>query len=338
MVERKNRVIQEMARVMLLNKNLPQKFWAEAVNTSCHIRNRIYFRAGTKKTSYEIWRDKKPKVKYLRIFGSKCYILNEWENLGKFDAKSDEGIFLGYSTNSRAYRVYNKRTKTVMESINVVIDDTISKKGIDNDGKGQILKKNEDNDDMSQGENTKKESPKEESTPPIPRRVTRSTQGSPSPLTPPEVQPLILRDEESSTSKRPSSRVILNHPASNIIGHLDEGLRLRTRRAYSVNHVTYNCYLAQFEPKKVEEALKDENWVESMHQKLHQFVRNDVWELVPRPKDTHAISTKWIFKNKTDEDGEVVRNKSRLVAQGYTQVEGIDFDESFALVARLESI
>ena len=69
-----------------------------------------------------------------------------------------------------------------------------------------------------------------------------------------------------------------------------------------------------------------------------QFVRNDVWELVPRPKDTHVISTKWIFKNKTYEDGEVIRNKSRLVAQGYTQVEGIDFDESFAPVARLESI
>ena len=88
----------------------------------------------------------------------------------------------------------------------------------------------------------------------------------------------------------------------------------------------------------MEEALKDENWVESMHQKLHQFVRNDVWELVPRPKDTHVIGTKWIFKNKTDEDSEIVLNKSRLVAQGYTQVEGIDFDGSFAPVARLESI
>ena len=116
-----------MARVMLLNKSIPQKFWAEAVNTLCHIGNRIYFRAGTKKISYEIWREKKPKVKYFRVFGSKCYILNDRENPGKFDAKNDEGIFLGYSTNSRAYRVYNKRTKTVMESINVVIDDTISK-------------------------------------------------------------------------------------------------------------------------------------------------------------------------------------------------------------------
>ena len=88
----------------------------------------------------------------------------------------------------------------------------------------------------------------------------------------------------------------------------------------------------------MEEALKDKNWVESMHQELHQFVRNDVWELVPRPKDTHVIGTKWIFKNKTNEDSEIVLNKSRLVAQGYMQVEGIDFDESFAPVARLESI
>ena len=105
-----------MARVMLLNKQIPQKFWGEAVNTSCHIGNRIFFRAGTKKTAYEIWNGKKPKVKYFRVFGCKCCILNDWENLGKFNAKSDEAIFLGYSTTSQAYRVYNKRTKTVMES------------------------------------------------------------------------------------------------------------------------------------------------------------------------------------------------------------------------------
>ena len=130
----------------------------------------------------------------------------------------------------------------------------------------------------------------------------------------------------------------LNHPKSNIIGDLDEHLCLRRGTRYSVNHVTCHCYLTQFEPKKVEEALQDENLVNSMHQELHQFVRNNVWELVPRPKDTHVISTKWIFKNKADKDGEVVRIKSQLVAQWYTQVEGVDFNESFAPVARLKSI
>ena len=84
------------------------------------------------------------------------------------------------------------------------------------------------------------------------------------------------------------------------------------------NHVTYHCYLAQFEPKKVEEALQDENLVESMHEELNQFVRNDVWEVTLRPEDAHVIGTKWIFKNETDKDGEIIQNKSRLVAQGYT--------------------
>ena len=90
--------------------------------------------------------------------------------------------------------------------------------------------------------------------------------------------------------------------------------------------------------KKVDEALQDADWVNSMHEELHQFVRNDVWELVPRPKGVNMIGTKWIFKNKSDEHGTVFRNKSRLVAQGYAQVEGVDFDETFAPVARLESI
>ena len=142
-------------------------------------------------------------MKYFCVFGSKCYILNDRENLGKFDAKSDEGIFLGYSTNSRAYRVYNKHTKMVMELINVVIDDTISEKDVDEDGEGPSLKKNEGDDNMSQGSDGERESPKKEPTPPTSRRETRSTQGSSSPLTPPEVQPLISCDGEPSTSKKP---------------------------------------------------------------------------------------------------------------------------------------
>ena len=132
--------------------------------------------------------------------------------------------------------------------------------------------------------------------------------------------------------------MVKNHPESNIIGSLDKGLRLRKGNKLLANHVTYHCYLAQFEPKKVEEAFQDKNWAESMHEELNQFVRNDVWELAPRPEGVHVISTKWIFRNKTNEDGEIIQNKSRLVAQGYTQVEGVDFDESFTPVARLESI
>ena len=93
------------------------------------------------------------------------------------------------------------------------------------------------------------------------------------------------------------------------------------------------------EPKKVFDALEDLDWLRVMHEELNNFDRNKVWRLVEKPKDCrNVIGTKWIFKNKQDEHGIVVRNKARLVAQGFSQVEGIDFGETFAPVARLESI
>ena len=123
-VERKNRVIQEMARAMLHNKDVARNLWGEAVNTACHTVNRVYFRPGTKKTPYELWKGKKPNVKYFRIFGNTCFILKDRENVGKFDSRSDEGIFLGYSSTSKAYRVYNKRIMKVIETVNVVTDES----------------------------------------------------------------------------------------------------------------------------------------------------------------------------------------------------------------------
>ncbi|WJX12965.1 hypothetical protein P8452_03412 [Trifolium repens] len=130
-VERKNRTIQESARVMLHAKSLPYHFWAEAMNTACYIHNRVTIRKGTSVTLYELWREIKPTVKHFHVFGSKCYILADREQRRKLDPKSDKGIFLGYSTNSRAYRVYNSRTKVVMESYNVVVNDVETEK-VDN--------------------------------------------------------------------------------------------------------------------------------------------------------------------------------------------------------------
>ena len=92
------------------------------------------------------------------------------------------------------------------------------------------------------------------------------------------------------------------------------------------------------EPTNLDEALKDEFWVEAMQEELNQFIRNDVWELVPKPIIQSVIGTKWVFKNKVNDKGMIVRNKARLVAKGFNQVEGIDFEETFAPVARLEAI
>ena len=104
------------------------------------------------------------------------------------------------------------------------------------------------------------------------------------------------------------------------------------------NFVSYSCYLLHVEPTKVEEALQDEIWVEAIHDELFQFQRNDVRTLAPRPEGEHIIGTKWIFRNKTDEEGNVIRNKTQLVAQGYSQMEGVDYNKTFALVSHMESI
>lgn len=122
-VERKICTLQKMARAMLHGKNLLLLFWAEALNTACHMHNRISLRPGTTQTNYGLWRRRKPNIKYFHIFESICQILADREYRKKWDSKSDVGIFLGYSSNSRAYRVFNNRTQSSMESINVVIDD-----------------------------------------------------------------------------------------------------------------------------------------------------------------------------------------------------------------------
>ena len=126
-------------------------------------------------------------------------------------------------------------------------------------------------------------------------------------------------DFEFHEEKGPSSRIKINHPLEDIVENLNElTLRKRTVDKCVVNFVSYSCYLSQVEPTKVKEALQDESWVKAMHDELLQFQRNNFWTLVPRPEGEHIIGTKWIFRNKTDEEGNVIHNRARLVAQGYS--------------------
>ncbi|GKA71630.1 retrovirus-related pol polyprotein from transposon TNT 1-94 [Tanacetum coccineum] len=125
-----------------------------------------------------------------------------------------------------------------------------------------------------------------------------------------------------------------SHPLDNVIGNLNQ----RTLRSQAQDKSNFFCFLSTIEPKNINKALKDESWVMAMQEELNQFISNDVWELVPNPMNMTIIGTKWVYRNKLDENGIVTRNKARLVAQGYNQQEGIDYDETYAPVARLESI
>jgi len=124
-VERKNRSLEELARTMLNENSLPKYFWVDAVNTACYVLNRELIRSILKKTPYDLFKGRMPILSHLKVFGCKCFILNnDKESFGKFDAKVDDGVFLGYATQIRAYIVYNKRLMTVEESMHVVFDET----------------------------------------------------------------------------------------------------------------------------------------------------------------------------------------------------------------------
>ncbi|GJX20797.1 retrovirus-related pol polyprotein from transposon TNT 1-94 [Tanacetum coccineum] len=122
-VERKNRTLQEMSRIILNEQSLLQNFCCNAVDTSTYILNRIVIRALLGKTPYELLRGRKPTLDYFKVFGSKCFVLNTKDYLTKFDPKSYEGI-LGYSQNSKAYIILNKHTMKIEESLNVTFDET----------------------------------------------------------------------------------------------------------------------------------------------------------------------------------------------------------------------
>nr|GEU30986.1 retrovirus-related Pol polyprotein from transposon TNT 1-94 [Tanacetum cinerariifolium] len=298
MVERKNMTLQEMSRTMLNEQSLLQNFWSNFVDTLTYILNRILIRAILGKTPYKLLRGRKPTLDYFRVFGNKCFILNTKDYLSKFDHKSYEGVFLGYSQNSKAYIVLNKHTKKVKESLNVTFDETPPPT------KTSPLV----DDDLD----------KEEAIKVIEKKNLESD----------------IVDETLEIDKIVHIKESRNHPLENVIGNLNQ----RTLRSQSQNKSNFFCFISTIEPKNVNEALGDESWIVAMHEELNQFIANDVWELVPQPKNMTIIGTKWVFRNKLDENGIVSRNKSRLVTQGYNQQEGIDYDETYALVARLESI
>ncbi|KAI3667038.1 hypothetical protein L6452_42080 [Arctium lappa] len=125
-VERQNRTLVEAARTMLSQSDLPLFLWAEVVLTACHTQNRSMIHRRFQKTPYELINNRTPIIKYFHVFRCKCFVLNDRESLNKFNAKADEGIFIGYSSTSAAYRVYLKKSKTVVESVNVTFDEDMA--------------------------------------------------------------------------------------------------------------------------------------------------------------------------------------------------------------------
>ncbi|XP_075080513.1 uncharacterized protein LOC142166012 [Nicotiana tabacum] len=269
------------------------------------------------KTPYELWKGKRPNISYFYPFRSKCFIHNNGkDNLGKFDLRSDEGIFLGYSLNSRSFRVHNKRTLCVKESVHVIFNkkNPLSQK--------RIITGDEDQaQEIQETSKSQKSTDKSDATIESTNEISNSVLDHPKESTTHAVRPNEWRSEPE-------------YPQKFIIGDPNKVMKTRGALKKKANM----ALISQVEPKKIDEALKDSSWIQAMQEELDQFGKNKVWKLIPKLENVSVIGTKWVFRNKLNEDGKVVRNKARLVAKGYSQQEGVDYDKTFAPVARLESI
>nr|GEX81178.1 hypothetical protein [Tanacetum cinerariifolium] len=364
--ERRNRTLIEVARTMLADSMLPITFWAKAVNTACYVQNKVLVVKPHFKTPYKLFRGRTHALSFMRPFGCHVTILNTLDHLGKFDGKSDEGFLIGYSTNSKAFRVYNTRTRKVEENLHIkffenkpLIAGDRPKWLFEIDTLIELMNyvpviaasvgDNQDND----GPNTKSEIDNQKR--PNAEHITKdiNTVG-PSINTAslnfntasPTVNTVRLSDDffGADNAMRSLDRVELDisnistlypiltnlntrinkdHSLDTMIGDIQSGVQIRRmtlttdeqwfisviyeEKTHEDLHTCFfACFLSQEEPERITNVLKDPAWVEAI--------------------------------NKKDERGIVIRNKARLVAQGCTQEEGIDYNEVFAPMVRIEAI
>nr|GEU39860.1 putative ribonuclease H-like domain-containing protein [Tanacetum cinerariifolium] len=393
-VERRNCTLVEAARTMLSAAKVPLFFWAEAIAITCFTQNRSLVIPRHEKTPYHIINDWKPSVKLFHIFGSLCYIVRDGVNLDKIKVKGDACIFVGYSTQSRAYMVFNKRTRVIMETIHVNFDELpqIASDHVSYDLGHQCQRTSLEHDSLSPDPQS------QENVTQADRTVTTSNEldllfslmfdellnGSSQVVSKsstvtttdaPNQQNINQADmiaknaqgendefinifstpvqdqEETSTRHVDSSnmhtfyqhhpsehRWTKDHPLEQVIENPSQSVRTRRQLESDGEMCMFALTVSRTKPKNIKEAMVDSAWIESMQEELHQFDRLDVWELVDTPLCKNVINMKWLWKNKRDEENTVIRNKSRFVAKGYAQKEGINFEESFAPVARLEAV
>ncbi|GJU58987.1 retrovirus-related pol polyprotein from transposon TNT 1-94 [Tanacetum coccineum] len=381
-VERRNRTLVEAARTMLIFSKAPMFLWAEAVATACYTQNRSLIHTRHEKTPYELVHNKKPDLTFFRVFGALCYPTNDSENLGKLQPTADIGIFVGYAPNRKGYRIYNKRTRQIMETIHVTFDELTEQMAPVqfSSGPAPILltpgpissglvpnpapaipfapPTNKDLEMLFQPMFDEYFNPPGIRQNPIP---VIPTAGEPSaevnPFAAADPEPFVnefapvdnseasssgeINIPESSQSTQHHEHVRKwtdSHPIDNIIGNPSRPVSTRKQLATDALWCFYNSVLSKVEPKNFQSAATEDCWFQAMQDEIHEFDRLDVWELVPPPDSAMIIALKWIYKVKLDEYGDVLKNKARLVAKGFRQEEGLDFEESFAPVARLEAI
>nr|GFA92714.1 hypothetical protein [Tanacetum cinerariifolium] len=367
-----------------------------AIATACFTQNQSIIHRRFNKAPYELINGRKPDISFLHVFGALCYPKNDREDIGKLGAKGVIGFFIGYSADSCAYRIYNRRKKKIMETMNVSFDVLLVMAFEQRSSKPRLQTQQPSEgeldllfeamyDDYISGQQSatgRTVLPAQEpqvrqpstasttiaDTAPIP--TNSSSHATNIPITSQDVDELnsnamidgntfVNPFANSSTSAAESSsshnvdpsnmhtfyqpyhhefQWTKDHPLEQVIGEPAQPVLTRNQLRSDGDMCMYALSVSTMEPKNVKEAMTGPAWIDSMQEELLQVKRLYVWVLVHAPDNISPLTLKWLFKNKHDEEQTVIRNKSRLVMRGYRQEEGIDFKESFALVARMEAI
>nr|GEY74683.1 hypothetical protein [Tanacetum cinerariifolium] len=375
-VERQNRTLVEAARTMLIFSRALLFLWAEAIATVCFTQNHSIIHRRFNKTPYELINERKPNISFLHVFGALCYPKNDREDIGKLGAKGDIGFFIGYSTDSCAYRVFNRQTKKIIKTMNVSFDELSSMAfeqcsskprlncmtsryislGLDltyapstitmqqpSEGELDLLFEAV-YDDYIGGQ-------------PLATRRTDIDELTPNAMVDGNIFANLFANSSTSAVASSSQQNVdpsnmytfyqpypyefqwtKDHPLEQVIGEPSRPVLTKNQLRSDGDMCMYALSVSTIEPKNIKKAMTNPAWIDSMQEELLQFKRLDLWVLVPAPDNISPLTLKWLLKNKHDEEQTVIRNKSRLVVRGYHQEEGIDFEETFAPVAKMEAI
>ncbi|KAK1413456.1 hypothetical protein QVD17_35229 [Tagetes erecta] len=320
--ERKNRHLGETCRSIMHSKNIPGRFWAEAMKTGAYVINRLPPQKQGYVSPYEKLFNRRPNVTHLRVFGCVCYVFVPNQLRNKMEKKAIRCIFAGYDEQKKGWRCCDPTTNRCYVSRDVVFDEN-----------------------SSWWSETKEQLPDTEV---IKEKLKTSEVALP--LEEMEINTVVEDEPESSNTHQEGASDQRSQPwqtgsnsagqngrsNSPIQGPRRSGRVSKPNPKYTVNvAVTENM---ETEPENFEEASMKSEWHHAMKEEFEALKRNETWALVPKPSDVKPVSCKWVYKLKHKPDGSVDRYKARLVARGFSQQYGIDYEDTFSPVAKLATI